>query len=451
MFENSDNFSVDDIVAAHAAPQAGPAPAQASAPVPDQSLPAGDPLVQQPAPAATDAGGGFVWPEFPDEEQPADRFAAYQADDALNTWQLPPEALAAWKQDREFVRALKDESSALTTLRQSFEPLGGEAAAPLAVDLTGRLFGAIAPDEATAQKLTQQFGGVQNAPIPQLAFLDSVRQMNGNIYQDLVDAAVMHDFDRVMGSLREEVLRREGLSAELMESYRAVTVAGGYTPQADVAEVQAFLNGQPKELHGTFNRLPRDIQQSLMDDRPETARFHLENYARNYARDDRDKQMEVEQRQQAVQQEEARYQTEVQTITKTYFDQYIAKGEGLKFDRLQAVGLAFETQQKLQEMAGTDPRLQQLDRELTRAIQTRNQPLRDKVMREYDQIVDRVWRQTINANNPQRSRLSGAQQQVSAGAAPPATAAHFTPANPSGGERSTDDVLADLVRSYSRA
>lgn len=449
MFDNSDD-TINSIVSAHAGTGGESLPPPPS----DGNLPA-PPAPPAAAPVEGQASGGFQWPEFPenDDAAPADRFAPFRSDDALSGWQLPPEARAAWAQEREFVRGIIPEYETFSQLKDTFAPLGGESVAPLAADLTGRLFGIIPPDDVTTERLTREFGSVENAPIHQLAMLDMLRQQNAPVYRDLVDAALMMDFDRVMGSLRDEVLRREGLSAEMMDSYRAVTQAGGYTAPADVAEIQAFKAQHPQHA-AIIDRIPREVLQDLMDARPEAAKFHLETYADNFARKDREMTEQARVREQEAAAAETRFQGEVQKITTTFYDQYTNKATALGFDKMQALGLTFETQRRLQEMAASDPTMQRLDRELTRAIRDNNQPLRDTVLRQYEQIAERVWRQTINANNPQRARLANvppaAPSQQSSGA-PNATAAQFPPAQPSGSAQHPDDVISALVSRFARS
>jgi len=439
--------TIDALVSAHAAPDNGPAPEPANTSEP----------VAPPAPVQNDsapAPAAFDWPTFPEEQAPPDRFAPYQTDDLLQGFRLPPEAQQAWLADRELIRSFKTESETAAQLREAFAPLGGEAAAPLAVDLTARLFGAAEIDPLDARRLQEQYQEIPDAPIAQLAFLDTLKQTNKGLYRDLRDAALLHDFEGTYKSLESEFFRRTGLNPALLDSYQAVTAAGGYRPPADLAEVTDFKSRVPQALHATFDRLPRDVQQDLIDGRPEAAKFHLETYARNFAHEDREQQEKQQREQQEKQQAEATYQAELGKVTQSYYDSYIQKGTALGFDRARAAGIAWEAHQKLQQMAAGDTRMQQLDREYERAIRTNNQPLRDRVAREYDQIVNRVWRQTINELNPSRSRLSGSAQPpqapVTAGA-PTATLAQFEPASARPVYRSAEEEISSIVARYARS
>jgi hypothetical protein len=138
------------------------------------------------------------------------------------------------------------------------------------------------------------------------------------------------------------VLRTLGFDPKYAEDYRRVAESGGLQPMANQGEVVEWFraSGIPLDQLGTFNRLPQRKQADMLAGDVEAAKFDLQQYHDIFTERDQRTRNEEARRSQEYARLEYESTKTLGAEQRKVFDEYVAKGEALGLNKLEAAGLA---------------------------------------------------------------------------------------------------------------
>ena len=265
---------------------------------------------------------------------PADDLAQLVDDQAFAALQQNPQALLEWAtrahgQLQGFAQSRQEEQQ----FEEDYQWFGGRENSGLAARLAGDLFrgGIELSDEERAE-----YPGATNYAE---RFVGRVLQQHPDSAVAL-GVAVLNSMPELLKANSSYLLRQVGLDPKYLEDYRRVAVAGGYQIPQDVQGEVDWLKQIKPELHETFRRLPADVRADMIKRGAGVAEFELGVYSRDFARDDRERQMETQQRQQELQRIEMESTKTLATETRRIFDEYVERGKSLGLNPLEAAGVA---------------------------------------------------------------------------------------------------------------
>jgi hypothetical protein len=269
-------------------------------------------------------------------EQSADPLAGLLLpEEQWGQMQTAPEQLMQWATNaRQYLTQVAEQEKAWKEQEPDVEWFGGRQNIGLAARIAGDLFRGgerLAPEEA------REFGEEGLTYVER--GLERIRQTHeGTAWQ--IAAGVLNRMPEIIDYNRDFVLRRIGLDPELIDSYHAVTMAGGYTLPEDTEAESQFLAQMPAHLHGVYRKLPPEVRKDLQQRNPGVAQFDLQQYAKTQEFEERQAQQQQQQLRIRAQQIEEQATSGLANATREVFQEYMARGEALGLNKLEAAGVA---------------------------------------------------------------------------------------------------------------
>ena len=374
-------------------------------------------------PAAAREGADVNWYEqFLNPQEEPDDLAQLLDPQGFQALQQNPQQLLEWAtraqgQLQTFAQSREHQRK----IEQAAEYFGGVDNAELAFQLAGDLF------RGEIDLTPEERAEFPNAANYAERFVARVMGQQPDV-ADALGAAVLNSMPELLKANAGYLLRQVGLDPKYLEDYKRVVAAGGYQIPEDAQAQVEWLdrNGVTGQRRDAFYRLPVEVRADMIKRGIGVAGFELETYAKNFAREDREAQVERQQRQQEMQRVEMESTKTLATETRRIFDEYVEKGKAMGLNPLEAAGVAALAYAEIEgsywqgggEINGV------LDGWLER-IKSGNKLQMDGGRSAYKKAFELAYRKALGANAPRRPQ--GAQPPAPNGARSPLP---IPPANP---------------------